>query len=592
MAETRLVEVSVAGSASAKIWSQAQSLKYNEFGGWVVISLEIEEERELVDLSEIGVSIFEGLKESAPSFNLEEMKERVGKIRAETGNEVKLSLLWGVFAESAAYFVGVGEVNVYSARDEKVAKIYEGREEVFGVRGEILVKDKFFALTAPFDRALGLRRVVEITKKGAQEGDDLAVVVHKFDESSEMAGVVGEVLEEEREVSEKRLPKIWYGAKNMFKRPLRIKRRESSYNLRIGIILAGLLLLGIVFGVVKRERVVRERAYQTLEGSVTQKIEEAISIGDLNPERAKTLLQAASSEVVGYKEGEKDEDYLTKASELAERLIEAESRVFQKQEVSLNTLVELDVLSAGLVAQVMTLDEEGNVLMKDEKSDKVVGMSLSDKSSFDFASGAIHSKIALYDESLYGWSDEGVIELSQVLGSGEPERKVIIEPDELWGKIEGISMYAGNVYLLDVEQGEIWKYPVLESGWGARRRWLGAGIELDLSNVTDMEVDGDIWLVTSTGKLERYSKGVPVNFSMEGFPSVEGGRLSGPIALYLSETEVYVIEGKEGRIVVFGKDGKYKKQYTSSSFGEAKDLVVFEQKAYVLLQNKIVWFEL
>ena len=59
-----------------------------------------------------------------------------------------------------------------------------------------------------------------------------------------------------------------------------------------------------------------------------------------------------------------------------------------------------------------------------------------------------------------------------------------------------------------------------------------------------MKVTGDIWLLTSSGKLERYSRGAPVDFSMDGFPSVTGEGLSDPVALYVGEEEVYVLELK------------------------------------------------
>ncbi len=112
-------------------------------------------------------------------------------------------------------------------------------------------------------------------------------------------------------------------------------------------------------------------------------------------------------------------------------------------------------------------------------------------------------------------------------------------------------------------------------------------------NVVDMKVAGDIWLLTSTGKLERYSKGAPVKFGMEGFPGTQGDKiLSDPSAMWVGESLIYVIERGEQRIVVFGDDGKYKSQYVNSEFADASDLVVVDDKAYVIIDNVVKEFEL
>ena len=169
----------------------------------------------------------------------------------------------------------------------------------------------------------------------------------------------------------------------------------------------------------------------------------------------------------------------------------------------------------------------------------------------------------------------------------------MIEIDALWGEIAQVYSYAGNIYLFDRGNSEIWKYPVIKDGYGERRRWLGAGITLDLSKVADMKITGDVFLVTESGKLERYSRGVPVEFSMEGFPAVETAkRLVDPVAIYVTDDDVYVLERGADRVVVFGLDGKYKSQYVSEEFGKASDLVIYKNHGYVMVDNVVKEFGL
>ena len=108
-----------------------------------------------------------------------------------------------------------------------------------------------------------------------------------------------------------------------------------------------------------------------------------------------------------------------------------------------------------------------------------------------------------------------------------------------------------------------------------------------------MFIDGDIWIVTSSGKLERYSRGVPVNFSMEGFPYAEQGRLASPTSVITSEEKVYVLEPGAKRVVVFSKEsGKYEQQYVNDLFVQGNHLLIAGERGYVVTQDQIVWFQL
>ena len=50
-------------------------------------------------------------------------------------------------------------------------------------------------------------------------------------------------------------------------------------------------------------------------------------------------------------------------------------------------------------------------------------------------------------------------------------QSLVVEADEEWGEMIDLRAFGGNLYLLD-KKGEIWKYPGVESGFGAYRLWL------------------------------------------------------------------------------------------------------------------------
>ena len=257
----------------------------------------------------------------------------------------------------------------------------------------------------------------------------------------------------------------------------------------------------------------------------------------------------------------------------------------------LTPTVELSVLADGLQAEKMYLDPVGTLFFPDLSQERIVGMNIGDKSRVVIPTDKVgHLKaLGFFEKHIYGVSSQGVAEIS----SDAERTKIVIEPDELWGEITNVESYAGNIYLLDKGTSEIWKYPVIVEGFGDRRRWLGPGITLDLSKVSSFRVTGDVWITTESGKLERYSRGAPVDFATEGFPAVgTDGKLSDPVALFVTDDKVYVVEQGAKRVVVFGQDGKYQAQYENEEFAKASDIAVYKNKGYVLVGNVVKEFAL
>ncbi|EKD80334.1 MAG: hypothetical protein ACD_40C00132G0001 [uncultured bacterium] len=274
--------------------------------------------------------------------------------------------------------------------------------------------------------------------------------------------------------------------------------------------------------------------------------------------------------------------------ELVRTVNEAKESIFKVNKTALTKTIELSVLASGLSSKTMMVDSVGTAMFPDTNNNRVVAMNIDDKSRIVIETGEIGKvkSLAVFDKKIYGLVDSGVAELNQ----DETKNKIVIEPDELWGNVVQVESYAGNLYLLDLGTSEIWKYPVITDGFGTRKRWLGPGIALDLSKVVQMRVTGDVWIITKSGKLERYSRGVPVKFTLEGVPG--GEILDDPTALWVGETAVYIVEKGKARMIVLGLDGKYQAQYLNEELTKATDLVVYKNKAYVLIENEVKEFGL
>lgn len=580
MNQLRVKSTMVAGTATSRTWSQVLTRPTSHGSTILVVSLDYKGEGDLVDLSEIGGSLLE---------HLAEKKSVAPEDLTGLGKELEVCALVLNAHDSRLSISGIGPADVYFLRDGKAGKIFTGQNSIENVSGPLHNGDRFIILTRTIANLLGVTEVVRILQAGLSEAETLAVLVHGNQDSSRMAVVMCET-ESTEEISPDPQPSTEKFAQILGKlriqRPLLIYQEKRKWNMAIGLTLLFLLFIGVVSGSIRRSILIKEKSFTEMSSSVTQKMEEARSIADLNPERAKQLISQSGTEVDIYLADTKDEKYRTRAGALLLSVKQLETEVFKKEEVEISTIADLSLIKPGLMSSSMSIDEKGNLYLPDSSSSSLGGMNLSDKSTFSVDSGSLGAvkELTLPGKKIYGIVSSGIADLST-------EKKVVIQPDELWREITLIDSFGNNIYLLDKGQSEIWKYPALTDGFGARRRWFGAGIQLDLSNVIDMKVDGDIWLLTSTGKLERYSRGVPADFSMEGFPSVEGDRFAGPAAVFVGETKVYVLETIPGRVVVFDKEsGKYERQYASETLKSGKDMVIYEDKAYVLLQDKIVWF--
>lgn len=569
----KLTTTNIVGTSSKDIWSQVQTFTYSDDHQlMLVVKLSSDDPDSLVDLATVGVGIIEEIERKGQGIvSMDQLKILTNKIISEIATGLNLEILVAFLHGSTLYIYGQGSVEAYLVRNEKIAKLG------MGLTGELSGDDIVVLATAMFVEVVGLAKFKQILIEESNPAELLTPLVHTQTETSSVAAIVCEVKKVEKAVQ---WPKI-----NL--------RNESprKINLWIGGVIFVLLVMMIGIGMVRRVKQISERDFANLNNSINSKIEETLSIGGLNPERARVLLSEARNEVEAYLVTDIREEYKLKGAKLIESIDKADEQAFKKNDIQLNTVVELGVLVDGLASSKMKSDGKENLAFLDSSEARVVSMNLVDRSRqiIEYKDQDQFADIAVIDQKVFGLLKDGVYREE----FKKDNQKKVIESDEFWVEVKEIELFAGNVYILDKGQGEIWKYPTLGDTFGGRRRWFAVGITPDLSNVIDMKVVGDIWILTSTGKLERYSRGAPVKFGMEGFPTTgESNKFNNPAAVWVTDSTVYVLENGANRVVVFGVDGKYQSQYVNSEFAKASDLVVVDNKGYVLIDNVVKEFGL
>jgi hypothetical protein len=116
------------------------------------------------------------------------------------------------------------------------------------------------------------------------------------------------------------------------------------------------------------------------------------------------------------------------------------------------------------------------------------------------------------------------------LPTGLPETATLSPPDNNWGKIAGMTLQDGNLYVLDIQNNAVWRFDGANHAFTGRPRLFFGNEVPDLSDIVDLTVyQDDLYLLRSSGKMTvcTYS-----NFDFSptrcNDPSLYGSR-SGPV---------------------------------------------------------------
>ncbi|TEU14708.1 MAG: hypothetical protein E3J21_15070 [Anaerolineales bacterium] len=161
-----------------------------------------------------------------------------------------------------------------------------------------------------------------------------------------------------------------------------------------------------------------------------------------------------------------------------------------------------------------------------------------------------------------------------------------------WRYPQLIGSYFGNFYLLDSQSNQIFKYLPTADGGYSNPPELWFQIDVDLTGVVDMAIDGYIYLLYADGRILKFMGG-----ELEPFELTELDEpLRGPTAIFTGPDEetkfLYVADAGNRRIVQFSKEGQFIRQFRAAEpgvFDQLKNLHVDEigSKLYVLSGNTL-----
>lgn len=356
------------------------------------------------------------------------------------------------------------------------------------------------------------------------------------------------------------------------------EKKRSTFTAITVSAIAIVLIWSVVLGYSRRLQAQQMKKIQTAREIITQKLTQSEEVAFLNASRSQALIIEAKTELemlevalgAGYKKEIEDLKELIKGKE---------DQVVRKEEKNAEEFYDLTLDNKkakgdklGIAADTMTvLDRANGVLYV---------LSLSKKSLDKRAISAVRSAelVGMYETNLFYFiSSEGLYQVEE----GKAPKKVI-EPDSEWGSITDFILFNKNIYLLDPNKSQIYKYLVAENGYSSKSAYFKTS-DISIPNAHSIAIDSSIY-VGLPERILKFTSGLTDGFQTE-FPE-EDVTLSKVMTDKESE-KLYAWDKKKGVIYILSKNGSYERQVRSSILTKITDIVTYEENAYLLLNEKI-----
>ena len=152
-----------------------------------------------------------------------------------------------------------------------------------------------------------------------------------------------------------------------------------------------------------------------------------------------------------------------------------------------------------------------------------------------------------------------------------------------------LKTFAGNLYLLDSDANQIWRYPISDEGYKPGSGFFRKGP--GLGNAVAMAIDGSIYVLRDDGKVDKYLKGEKQAFNLSVAPKPDD-TISQPKKIFADtdSLSIFILDNVKDRprLLEYGKDGKYIHSYVFS-LPSVDDLYLTPRgrKAWILSGGKL-----
>lgn len=192
------------------------------------------------------------------------------------------------------------------------------------------------------------------------------------------------------------------------------------------------------------------------------------------------------------------------------------------------------------------------------------------------------------NDALYFWQADKAIWQFSTTDSALTDLQVLL-PDNF--KPNAVAAYNKNLYFTDPNNKQIWKFTKVTSGFAKGKAWIMDVNLPSLEQVKDMVIDSSIYLLYGNGQIDKYFNGEKEKtFNLDNVQPA----IAGTDKIYTTEELplIYISSFQDKRIIVLNKDGAFQKQYQLKLDSDIQDILLKDNKIFILSENQVLTAEL
>ncbi|PJF32328.1 MAG: hypothetical protein CUN51_01485 [Candidatus Thermofonsia Clade 1 bacterium] len=139
---------------------------------------------------------------------------------------------------------------------------------------------------------------------------------------------------------------------------------------------------------------------------------------------------------------------------------------------------------------------------------------------------------------------------------------------DLWGAPIALATWRGNLYLLDPEANQIWRYRPLGNSYpNPPEEYFNGEVRPDLSTAVDFGIDpnGNVYIFFADGQLRKFTSGIEQRFALSGMPAdgLKSGR-----AMYLDGDSplpsIYLLDSADQSVYQITLSGAFRYRFRAN----------------------------
>ncbi|MBP9717878.1 hypothetical protein KBD59_01135 [Candidatus Gracilibacteria bacterium] len=165
--------------------------------------------------------------------------------------------------------------------------------------------------------------------------------------------------------------------------------------------------------------------------------------------------------------------------------------------------------------------------------------------------------------------------------------------DGIWKVGVDLKSYGERLYVLDSERNQIWRYTRKRDGFEAGEAY---NQDADLKKAVSLAIDGSVYVLNNDATVIQLYQGKKQEYPLRKSPLVA---LKAPTKIYtaLEMNYVFILEPSQKRVLLYRKDprnggAQYVSQYIFDNTGVLRDLIVKDNRLYVVDDTKVYYVNL